>query len=146
MAYCSNCGNKLSENDKFCDTCGELIQNSNYASNKISNTHRVKKFNHSNYIVILIISIIIGIIIHIYFMEGSGKHYLQSLIDKYGSIGYIPLEDALLYDFHYTWLTYTAPQTILICGIWYLHYKNSKSTTNKNESSEIKFKDGAGLR
>ncbi|MEI7502143.1 MAG: zinc ribbon domain-containing protein [Paludibacter sp.] len=43
MAYCSNCGNKLSENDRFCEKCGQIVDS------QISlNSQRDKTFESDN--------------------------------------------------------------------------------------------------
>ena len=165
--YCSNCGKVISISDVYCSNCGyqiinkkPLTENEKIVVNRDVNNFLVeRKFNHSIYKALLFITLIFGIGVHLYFTYGGGEFYLYDLIGLWGSIDQIPFEDRLIYDFHFTWLTYTLPQTILICLIWYIqfgHFKTksfekSQNATNKSNKegfieSPIKPKDGAGIR
>jgi len=165
--FCSNCGKMISISDVYCSNCGcqiinkkPLTENEKNLVNRDANNILIeRKFNHSIYKAILFITLILGIGVHLYFTFGGGEFYLYNLIGLWGSIDQIPLVDSLLYDFHYTWLTYTLPQTIIICLIWYIQFRHFKKKSfeksqngtykSKNESfieSPIKPKDGAGIR
>lgn len=34
MNYCSNCGNKINQNNKFCSSCGCSLKSNSYRNNK----------------------------------------------------------------------------------------------------------------
>jgi hypothetical protein len=109
------------------------------------------KFPHHRYIIGLIVLIIPGIIIHWYFMDGTGKENLRFLINHWGDIGRIPIQEAMWYDFHYTWATYTFPQIIVVGIFWIFKYNefnfnNSVGKDQQSITSPIIDKDSAGIR
>jgi hypothetical protein len=70
MVYCPNCGNKISSNAKFCNSCGEEIDSTSskeiykkFADNKIIKGENVKMKKNRKFIIIVIVGILLAIII-----------------------------------------------------------------------------------
>ncbi len=159
MAYCSNCGNKLSENDKFCDTCGHP-QNNIISKSVDQNNQQLKgktniflfegRVNRKEYFV-TIIGIILIFSTAFYFCEISENYHINA---HWGN----KIELVLIIILPYIFLTQSVKRCrdigkslwflfVPIISIIYLLLQKSKPVEiDRIISSPIKPKDSAGLR
>ena len=77
MNYCSNCGTKLSPDERFCHNCGMTVQNSGTAQNSYSSVQNGQK---SKFIA-GILAILLGTLgIHSFYLGYTKKGVTQLLL------------------------------------------------------------------
>jgi len=174
MAYCSNCGNKLSDTDMFCESCGNS-QKSTISESVVPSIHHPKaktnillfkgRISQKDYVKSILVITLISI---------PGIWAANANIDIVGNsdIGYNLTPTGHIIDLiRANYVVWIAPillyvfitQSIKRCrdigrSLWfllipivpllYLLFEESKpvETKHKLNSSPIKPKDGGGLR
>ena len=71
--YCSNCGNKIEEDEKFCGKCGQPVSN-NIEVNNTTKPHIKIKFNHLIILIIIAFIVMLGIFFTIKLNNGNFKN------------------------------------------------------------------------
>lgn len=77
MKYCNNCGNKLQDNQKFCDKCGKSVSYNNLNSSYNSGTPQPPKKNGGK-IVMIIITIIVFLLLLAGLLFGAYKLFWEN--------------------------------------------------------------------
>ena len=73
--YCSNCGNKIEEDEKFCGKCGQSVSCNDIDENSINNQVHIKiKFNHLIILIIIVFVAMLGIFFTIKLNNSSLKN------------------------------------------------------------------------